>query len=63
MTNFAQVDQVIIRTNGYFLLDDITAESSAVPERAGLALLGLGLAGLAGARRRKHSAGTYFWQK
>lgn len=55
--SFAQVDQVVIDGNGAFMVDDIgaTINASAVPEPASLALLGFGLAGIAGAMRRKNA--------
>lgn len=50
-------DRIVIDTfgpiNGAFALDDFRFEGSAVPEPGTLAILGLGLAGLAATRRRK----------
>lgn len=55
VTNFGQVDQVVISADGYFLLDDIAVNGNSVPEPTSLALFGLALAGLAGARSRKNA--------
>ncbi|MDD3354425.1 PEP-CTERM sorting domain-containing protein [Zoogloea sp.] len=52
--NFAAVDTLRINTNGGFLVDDIQVNgSNAIPEPTSAALLGLGLAGLGLARRRR----------
>jgi hypothetical protein len=54
VANFSNVDRVVIHAN-LFLVDDISVNGSAVPEPASLALFGLALGGMVGARRRKRS--------
>lgn len=57
VANFTRVDRIVIDAGGNFMVDDIGATllASAVPEPASVALFGLGLAGVAGALRRKRA--------
>lgn len=52
------IDQLQINLGDYFLIDDLTlngpAVAAAIPEPGSMALLGLGLAGFAAARRRRN---------